>query len=140
MASRWTPALAVGVDEIDEQHRELFRRVDDLEDAIVARDDQGALRMLRFLEEYVRVHFAAEEGLMAALRYPALGGHRTQHAAFNTAVQSIARALDRDGATAALVLQLEREVTSWLRDHVFTADVAFGKFVQGQPLAALTRE
>ena len=51
MLLQWTTALSVGVDEIDAQHQELFRRVDRLLDAMARNDRSEAARLLEFLLE-----------------------------------------------------------------------------------------
>ena len=61
MAIRWTSALAIGVANLDAQHEELFRRVDRLHDAMLARDRTEAGELIRFLQRYVADHLEAEE-------------------------------------------------------------------------------
>lgn len=132
MPLTWTSALSIGVPEIDEQHRELFRNVDALQDAVLARDRAGAARILRFLRGYVRVHFAAEESLMRGLVYPAREAHEEEHRAFAARIDALDRALEVEGATAALVHRVEREVSAWLLDHVCSTDMALGWYVRGR--------
>ncbi len=125
MALHWSSALAVGVPEIDSQHEEMFARVDRLHDAMLARDRTEVMRMLRFLLEYVHHHLGAEERLMESVDYPALGRHRLAHQAFTDEVESLARKVETEGVTALVVHRVEREVTSWLHDHVCGADLEF---------------
>jgi hemerythrin len=139
MALRWSSELSVGVPEIDVQHEELFERVDSLESAILARDRGGAVKVLNFLLDYVRLHFAAEEALMAALAYPGRAAHEAEHAAFARTVEALGSYLDTEGATAALVHRMEREVTQWLRDHVFSTDLALGWYVRERRGAEVMR-
>ncbi len=130
MALQWSSVLAVGVPEIDAQHEELFLRVDRLHDAMLARDRAGAVELIGYLGEYVRTHFGMEEGLMRAVGYPEREPHADEHARFAAAVVGLQRALAEEGATAALVLRLEREVSGWLRRHVYTADQALGAWIR----------
>ena len=137
MGLQWTTALSVGVPEIDAQHRELFGRVDALLDAMLANDRSVSARTLAFLREYAAVHFGAEEALMRELDYPGLASHAAEHQAFTAEVDDLGRQLEREGTSAALLLELERRVCDWLRDHVYFTDVALGRFVtsvrRGQP-------
>lgn len=132
MALRWTSALSIGVEELDAQHRELFARVEELEDAMLRRDRATAVHVLRFLGEYVQVHFTAEEGLMCAVEYPRRAEHQAEHAGFAATIAALQRVLEQDGATAALVFRTEREVSTWLRDHVYSSDAALGAFVRAR--------
>jgi hemerythrin len=56
----WTSALAVGIEEIDSQHRELFLRVARVRDAAFAGDASEIERTLAFLHRYVAFHHDAE--------------------------------------------------------------------------------
>lgn len=132
MALHWSSALAVGVPEIDLQHEELFARVDRLHDAMLARDRTEAVRMVRFLQDHVHRHFGAEEALMASLDYPGRAAHQAAHRAFADDVDALGRMLETDGVTALLVHRVERNVSSWLRDHVCGADLEVGCFVRAR--------
>ena len=67
------------VDVCDNQHRELFDRVNALNDAVVkgARPDIGA--RLDNLIDFVVVHFETEERLMEERGYKGLEAHRQEH-------------------------------------------------------------
>jgi hemerythrin len=129
MALRWTSALSIGVAELDAQHEELFRRVDRLLDAMLARDRSEATGLLAFLQRHVTFHFAAEEQLMREVAFPDAALHSAEHLAFAAEIQTLANLFAADGPTARLVLRLEQGVTSWLQDHVYTTDRSLARFV-----------
>jgi hemerythrin len=132
MALRWTSALAIGAADLDARHEELFGRVERLHDAMLAHDRTEVARLLEFLLVYVREHFEAEEALMRRVAYPLVEQHATEHAAFASDVASLYESLGREGLTARLVLAVDRRVTGWLTDHVYTSDLAFGRFSAGR--------
>jgi len=70
MSIKWTPALAVGVSAIDQQHKELFDHVAKLIDAMKNSDAAEVGRLMDFLGAYVVEHFRMEEGLMQRYAYP----------------------------------------------------------------------
>jgi hemerythrin len=127
MALVWSSALALGVPEMDGQHRELFRRLERLEDAILAHDRTEAPRLLTFLRDHVREHFAGEEALMRTFGYPELEPHVEEHRAFAREIENLERT--EHGNTAALVLRLDLDVTGWVRDHIYGSDVALARFL-----------
>jgi hemerythrin len=129
MALRWTSALSIGVAELDAQHEELFRRVDRLLDAMLARDRSEASCLLAFLQQHVTDHFAAEERLMREVAYPDAALHAAEHTKFAAEIAALAAIFALEGATARLVLRLERDVTRWLQDHVYSTDHALARFV-----------
>jgi hemerythrin len=129
MALRWTTALSIGVPELDGQHEELFRRFDRLLDAMLVHDRSEAARLLAFLETHVRDHLAVEERVMRETGYPDVGSHVAEHAAFTAAIAALVGALADRGPSAWLVLRLEREVTGWMRDHIYATDLALGRYL-----------
>ena len=61
----WDPSLAVGNAEIDGQHQELFRRVDQLLRALQLGSVNAEVeRVMAFVGDYVHLHFRSEEALM----------------------------------------------------------------------------
>lgn len=129
MAIVWDPSLEIGVEPIDSQHRELFRRIDRLLEASAARTtatEVGA--MLEFLASYVREHFRTEEELMARLEYPGAAEHRAEHVGFAAELENLRREYAAEGGTALLVVRVTSRATQWLREHIYRADRELGKF------------
>jgi hemerythrin len=129
MALMWTDALAVGVPEIDEQHRELFRRVDRLLEAGLGTDAGEVSRMLAFLDEYVATHFEWEERFMREARYPGYAAHQAEHAQFVEQLRTLDREQADRGMTPDLAGRLNHMVGDWLRSHVGVTDKAVGRFI-----------
>jgi hemerythrin len=131
MAGRqWTDDLAVGVADIDRQHKELFTRLGGLLDAMAAGKAQTqAPAMLDFLARYVREHFATEERHMAAMSYPSANSHKLQHQAFIHEFQLIQRQFQAQGASPTLVLEVHRKVSDWLVNHICRTDKLLGAFL-----------
>ena len=130
MPLAWNATLSVGVTQIDEQHQELFRRVDRLLDAMLKQDRAEVARLLAFLQEYVVVHFGTEEALMRERSYPSYRDHLEEHRRFTRDLERLRGEHDASGATAALVHKVRREVCDWLTSHVCVTDVALGRYLQ----------
>lgn len=131
MALVWDKSLAVGVKIIDEQHQELFRKVNGLLEALLKNQGKEELgRMLGFLGTYTIDHFAAEEKLMAQYKYPEAAKHKQQHTAFVDAFLKLKAEFDKSGPTANVSITLNRFVCQWLRDHIGATDTALAKFLR----------
>jgi len=126
----WTAALAVGIEEIDAQHREIFLRVARVRDAAFAGDASEVDRTLDFLHRYVEFHFAAEERYMEAQRYPGLDRHREEHAWLLGAVREIEADHRRDGPTPDAIVRVERFLSDWIRTHIGVTDLGMARFVR----------
>jgi hemerythrin len=136
MAIAWTAALAVGVDEIDTQHRELFFRLNAL--LVAMREGHGRdeiAKTLKFLEDYVVEHFSAEDRLMVKHGYPiqAAQAHRREHADFVRTFGELKKEVQGGTAVpATFVLKLQRTVCDWLLSHIGKTDQELGKFLKAQ--------
>ena len=130
MTAQWTAMLAIGIVEIDEQHQELFRRVDALLSAAPSGDPAEVTRMLGFLREYVVHHFAAEEAFMLEQRYPGLDAHRAEHASLFERVREVEEQHRVAGGGPTTAASLHRLLAEWLRTHIGVADAGMARFVR----------
>ena len=121
-ANGWTPALALGHAEIDAQHQELFRRAGRLLDAMAAGDRAVVSELFDFLGAYVLEHFAAEERLMVASRFPGYNVHRAAHERFVRDYQSLRKLHEQSGASAAVAIKARTWLTEWLKTHIAGTD------------------
>jgi hemerythrin len=122
--------LSVGIDEIDAQHRELFRRVNLFLSALAekrARDELAPI--VRYLQEYARGHFSEEQRMMEFSFYPGLGDHLSEHQRFETELKTLTDELERTGPTYGLAKSLVALLVDWLQNHVATTDRMFGTFL-----------
>jgi hemerythrin len=130
MAVQWTADLAVGVPQIDGQHRELFKKLNDLLEACQQRQGKEMVgTVLGFLGRYVVEHFQAEEALMASVQYPALVTHRGHHKSFLKSFGDLQKAFTAEGPGPHIVIQTNQVVLQWLNGHIRTIDKAFGEFL-----------
>jgi hemerythrin len=137
MAIVWTPKLAVGVPQIDEEHQELFDRVNKLLEAMALAKAKEELKpLLGFLTDYVNVHFGGEQKLMQQHRYPAAAEHLSQLAFFVSEYQALAAEVQKTGPTALLSIKLNKLLCDWLRDHVSSTDKKFGEFLRSVGVTA----
>ena len=134
MAVAWTEELAIGVEQIDEQHKEIFRRVNALLEACKSGKGKEAVgETVKFLENYVVEHFAAEENIQLHYSYPDYKLHKAMHEAFIADVQGLKKMLDEQGATLTAVLRTNQLVVDWLVKHIKKADKDLGEHVRRQP-------
>lgn len=121
--ARWTDDLVTGHPLVDAQHMRWYALANELHEAIVA--DRGAKVLgaaLQAVYDYTGFHFTAEEGLMQAHRYPALGSHRTLHQTLKKQVEDL---MERQAAGKVLPLTVGLFLGNWLRDHIETVDRRF---------------
>jgi len=131
MAVQWTPDLAVGVTLIDDQHKELFKRINRLLEASSqgkGKDEIG--KLIQFLSDYVVTHFATEEKAMIQHGYGGVSAHKLEHLAFLRDFRDLASSYESQGASTSLLLAVQRRVIDWLNNHIRQSDKALGGFLK----------
>ena len=127
----WTPALAIGVPEIDAQHKTLFERAGRFEAAVKAREHSFRLEdLFAYLVDYARVHFAAEEKFMREVGYPGLAEQLHEHAEFRRRLLSLVPQWESEDDSTAMLAALVGFLDAWLIDHVTRSDQRIGDFVR----------
>lgn len=133
MSLQWRADLAVGVDLIDEQHQELFARINNLlESCNQGKGRDEVAKMIDFLGEYISLHFADEEALQRQVDYPDYSAHKLMHDRFVAEYGRLQEQLRSDGPTVRFVLQVNRAVVDWLVQHISKVDKALAVYVQNR--------
>jgi len=131
---QWTPALSVGVDTIDEQHRELIDRIHALVKSIRESQCRNTIAgMIEFLQEYVIYHFREEQEYMQAKGYPELEAHIRQHEEFLASIANLRADLNRlmteGGSSYELSVTTNQVVVEWVMAHIANVDRKFGEYL-----------
>lgn len=126
--------LVTGNQLIDEQHRELIGRINDL--LIQAENHTeklDAIKMLDHLADYTEYHFKAEEQLQEEIGYPGIEEHKKRHEELRQTVKELYEMLEeQEGPTQAFVDQVNVQIVDWLYRHIkgFDRSVAEFKFMR----------
>lgn len=76
----WTPALSVGDDEIDGEHRDFLAMVGRVAHLIERGDSAQELKEATVaMMATMKIHFRTEERIFAATAYPEATAHRSEH-------------------------------------------------------------
>lgn len=125
---QWSENLKIGIREIDEQHKALIAMVNELHQAIVARNAKDTARqILDRLADYPRTYFCDEEGLMQRSGYSALDSHRQQH---EDLIRRVGELRDQfDTGNSKITFELMFILKTWLARHVNESDRRFGAYL-----------
>jgi len=130
MGLNWDNDLSTGIENIDNQHKELFNRINQLLLAMkdgTAKDD--VIKTLDFLEEYVIKHFTEEEMIQKKNDYPKYNIQHEQHQQFKGELKKLRETFDSKGTSSLLVLNVQKEMSTWWRSHITSLDKDLGKFL-----------
>jgi hemerythrin len=129
MSLRLTPELTVGFDDIDADHRAMFQRLEALVAAAQTDDAAGARSAMATLGDCLLAHFAAEESLMNAARFPERGRHKSAHDLFMQDFVQLGRDLAACGLSVPVVQWITMRLPEWVKFHIQVNDVPLGRFL-----------
>lgn len=123
--------LVVGYSEIDDQHIELFTRLNILLDAV---DNKKSITEIRkfilFLSEYIKEHLRLEEQLMEKYEYPEIEKHQKEHRVFKEAYARIIEDFNAEKlGHRELIGALEAKIGDWFESHIRRTDKDAAKFI-----------
>jgi hemerythrin len=126
----WLPQYEVHVSDVDHQHRELFRMLNELLDATW--DGKGQdfmIHALEFMAQYTVNHFATEEEYMIKYSYPGYIEHKKAHDELTAQVIDFLKDYDKKGMDTTLLVTVILELGNWIKDHVRDMDQQLGRFI-----------
>lgn len=123
---KWTKALATGHEILDEQHRGLFRCLEELEMARIEQRTLLAVYSITRLKHYVREHFETEESVMKQCKFPKLKEHLAEHETFRTKMSD----LQGKAITLDVSAEMVEYLADWLVNHVAKSDLEFVPYLK----------
>lgn len=127
MLADWDDGMSVGVDALDAHHRQVWRRVRHLANAVTDGRTDEVRASLRFLQGYLVEHDLEEERWMEEAGYPGAGEHARAHAAVRDRIAA-ARDDDREGSPRRL-LETAEWVVRALGHHHRGDDLRLARFL-----------
>ena len=124
-----TPEEKSGSETVETHHRLQLSLLEALEQVLgQGRDRTVANETLARFVDFTRVHFQAEEALMALADYPDTGAHASAHGSFLTEAREFQRAAAEAPRAPAAVAGLRKA----LRDHINGFDVDFDRWSEAR--------
>ncbi len=121
MSADWTPELTVNHAQLDEEHLEIFRRLEIATRSLEGTRD-GAERAVSTLADAIVENLASEERLMDETLYPDRSRHRTAHELFMADFATMRDELRERGPTPLVAVWLGTRLPEWLRFHIRVND------------------
>ncbi len=126
MTLDWEDELSVGIEVLDVHHRQVWRRIRHLANAVADGRADEVRAALRFLHGYLTEHAAEEERWMAEEGYPGALDHARAHGEI---LGRVSAAVEREAVlnTKALLLAADW-VARALEEHMRSEDLKLGRF------------
>jgi hemerythrin len=127
----WSDEYSIGIDKIDEQHKQFFATMHRFhEQCLTSEGEDVALGTLAAMNKYAAEHFEAEEALMREYEYPRLEEHLQLHAEFLEKYSELVEQVNDLGPSQDLAEQMLDMVQTWLVEHIAEADVQYAAHVK----------
>lgn len=125
----WSNRYSVGIQVIDDQHKELLNLVNDLyhhSNGNEAEERDYFKKVIHQTINYVKEHFSTEEKLLIAARFPGYEAHKKAHDAFVREVLKSVKEYE-DGKRLALV-HLAHFLKDWILTHIAVMDIQYAEY------------
>lgn len=134
MGTLWTEQMSVGNAIIDSDHKELIAMVNGAEYMIKKRDSYALSLAFDHIEHWLRVHFANEELIAQAVKFP-FAKHKLEHENvlktfrfMRGVIEGKDGVWDEDGAE-----HYAEFLSDWLTDHLLSEDMSMKQILKSYP-------
>ncbi len=129
----WTPDLATGSDEIDDQHKQLFKAANALAEAMWdGKGKEEVSKTVDFLADYTVFHFGDEERIMLENGYAGYQQQKKSHEKFVADIGALKKKFEFGEVTSSLAIEVLTEACNWFRTHIKQMDAELGKFLKNK--------
>ena len=128
----WSDAYLLGVDQIDQQHKQLIGVLDDLAKCVRKDHDIAAKQCkqtISFMKTYAITLFSAEEMLMEKIEYPLLEGHREKHDRFKRSIHELELRLMQSDYSVDTMQEVVHVLTNWWLFHIVKEDKKLAPYI-----------
>lgn len=121
--------FSVGVESIDDQHKQIFRLVNNLYEAFLRNETHNQLSViLNELVDHTVKHFSHEENCFNRFGYSKCKEHTDQHCDLVQKVSAFKKAFEAGDAEISQDILIF--LKDWLYDHIGKSDKKFTPFMQ----------
>ena len=126
---KWSEELCIGIDGIDEQHRQLINLINELHLAVeYPMGNAAILPLIHKLHAYAGTHFEAEEQILRRHAFPGQAGHTGEHEEFIAKLDDLI--LRYQSSSDLLTVHIRDFLLSWFFNHIKNSDMAYKLFLE----------
>lgn len=133
----WKEKYRVGVELIDQQHKELFGRlskfIETVQNDMPWEEKIGRVKeTMIFVQEYMVTHFDEEEEYQKQIKYPHIEEHKIAHFKLKKEIRDYIESFEEEGFTEEKIQEFSGKLMAWLIMHVGHMDQKIGEFVRSK--------
>jgi hemerythrin len=126
----WDDRYLVGIQLIDDQHKELLRLINNFYLGCLEEDENAKTYFkltVHGLINYIQYHFSAEEQILERIKYPDRAAHKRQHDEFVRDILEKAGNFERGRAVS--LKGFIRYVKDWMVTHITLIDKKYATYI-----------
>jgi hemerythrin len=128
---QWQNSLSVGIELIDNQHKQWIEHFNNAAQAVAFEKSQAQIsKTLGFLMDYTEVHFSTEEKHMSQNNYAGLQEHKAKHDELRSTLANLVKDFEDEGVSPKLSEAIDTFLGNWLIRHIQEVDMKFGAFAR----------
>jgi len=127
----WSPTFSVGIELIDNQHKELFALINDMFNHVVGDAEAERAYFKKVIEKavnYVKVHFSTEEKIMIQNNFPGYTEHKKAHDSFVLTV--VEKVQDFEAGKKFVLLEFSQFLKEWILTHIAIMDKGYFAYLK----------
>ncbi|HZK27607.1 MAG TPA: bacteriohemerythrin [Thermoclostridium sp.] len=128
----WNDSYSIGIQTIDEQHKQLIKIAGKLQDMLQAGDSVDyydyIIEAINELKDYTKYHFGYEEEKLKEFNYPDYEDHRMQHLYFVDKIDKISMQ-DIDNQQLDVISDTLDFLAKWFFSHILNIDTKYVDYV-----------
>lgn len=132
MTLQWDDSLKSGIEEIDNQHRELFEIFNRIRAVDTTKDKKELKNLLKELGDFGFKHFLTEEAYMKYFNYEYYEYHKFLHDKLREEFKKVSTKLLAEENLIRILPTIVNFVEVWIQDHYKSADIKMAEFLREQ--------
>jgi hemerythrin len=130
MFLKFDETLLTGIDNLDNQHKEMCNLINKLFYAMAdLSNTKDILKCLDFLEKFLINHLNEEEAIQKQHKYPKFNKHHTQHEELKSELINLKNIFEMTAVSPLFVISVNKKMLKLCTKHILTGDKEFGKFL-----------
>ncbi len=127
----WQDKYSVGIQQIDDQHKQLIKMINELNDAMLTGKGKDILMtVLNKLANYCVSHFAVEEKLFDTYAYPETADHKDKHHKMTAKVKALIGEVQSGKSTISV--EVMNFLKNWLDKHIMETDQKYAPYLNNK--------
>lgn len=126
---KWSDDYCVGNTLLDTHHKLFFDMVKEFSHHVESnQEDIDASEIVQFLQDYIEMHFSAEERILSEIHFPDIKNHHAIHNEFSKSISRLNTELYKS-EISYIIDKILNLIQTWFLDHILTQDKQFAKYL-----------